>query len=100
MGEPYYQYRGRGEIGNPDSSMVENVQLGVSPADAEGDEEGSVCLELRSEQFPAGEVTLTPEQVAHLAEALDRFRHGDDGGEGGVVRSDGSVDDDGWDDLR
>jgi hypothetical protein len=93
----HYRYRGQGEIGNPDSSMVEDVQLGVSPADGEG----SVSLELRSEQFPAGQVTLTPEQVTHLAAVLDRFGDGDAGLEdGGVVHPDGCVDSDGWDDLR
>jgi len=69
----HYRYRGQGEIGNPDSSMVEDVQLGVSPADGEG----SVSLELRSEQFPAGQVTLTPEQVTHLAAVLDVEGAGD-----------------------
>jgi len=99
MEEPQYHYRGRGEIGNPDTSMREDVQLSV--ATDTGEETGAL-LELRSEQFPAGQVTLTREQVDHLVRVLETARPDDAAGDRpreGVVHPDGRVDADSWDTL-
>jgi len=99
MEEPRYHYRARGEIGNPDTSMREDVQLSVA-TDTGG--EAAALLELRSEQFPAGQVILTPEQVEHLVRVLETARPDDAGDQptDGVVHPDGCVDADGWDTLR
>ena len=100
VGAQYY-YRGDGEIGSPDSPLSESVQLTVTRAEREP---GSVMLELRSEQFPAGHVTLSAEQVAHLTSVLESYRDPESvtpelTSEERVVHPDGRTDGDTWDQL-
>lgn len=100
MVDSRYHYRGTGEIGNPDSTITETVEMRIRPSS--GTDE--VMFELRSEQFPAGRIALTPAQVAHLRDALDTVREDPTtaGGEGRpvVVHPDGRTDDDTWESLR
>ena len=100
VGAQYY-YRGRGEIGSPDSPLSENVQLTVTRAEHDP---GSVQFELRSKQFPAGHVTLSAEQVGHLLSVLESYGDRDVGDpepatESPVVHPDGSTDGETWDRL-
>lgn len=71
MVDRHYHYRNTGQIGDPDSTPLEEVELTVAKTSGEG---GEVMLTIRNEQFHGATISLTAAQIEHIIGVLEAYR--------------------------
>lgn len=102
MVERHYHYRNHGQIGDPDSTPLEEVELVVART---GGGDGEALLSIRGEQFHGATISLSSEQIDHLVGVLEAYRDDEDVSDPtavdreAVIYPDGSHDADFWEPL-
>lgn len=102
MVERHYHYRNHGQIGDPNSTPMEELELIVAKT---GGDEGEVLLSIRGERFHGATVSLSSEQLEHLQGALEAYHDDEDTSDPtavdreAVIHPDGSRDADFWEPL-